>query len=175
MKYGVQLKFSVTNNEAEYEAILTGMRIAHALGAKNILLMSDSQLIVGQIKGEFKAKETRMQKYLKLTNQLVNNFDRVKFVQVLRDQNAEADEVARSMSADNQAKVIDWKLEEQNSPNIEEFQTFPVHTRVRWTSPILSYLKDVRLPSNPDDAKKIQKRAAPFTVLNDEFYKRGFS
>ena len=68
MKYGVQLKFPVTNNEAEYEAILTGLRIAWALKAKNILLSSDSQLVIGQVKGDFEAKETRMQKYLKLMN-----------------------------------------------------------------------------------------------------------
>ena len=41
LKYGVQLKFPVTNNEAEYEAILTGLRIAWALGARNFLLRSD--------------------------------------------------------------------------------------------------------------------------------------
>ena len=70
--------------------------------------------------------------------------------------------------------MIDWRLEEQNSPSVEEFQTFPVHTRSRWTSPILSYLKDGRLPSNPDKAKKINKRVAWFTVLNDKLYKRGF-
>ena len=68
MKYGVQLKFPITNNEAEYEAILTGLRIAWALKAKNILLSSDSQLVIGQVKGDFKAKETRMQKDLKLMN-----------------------------------------------------------------------------------------------------------
>ena len=84
-----------------------------------------------------------MQRYLKLTNQLVSNFDRVEFAQVPRNQNVEADEVARSASVDNQVEVIDWKLEEQNSPSIEEFQTFLVHTHARWTSPILSYLKDV--------------------------------
>ena len=48
-----------------------------------------------------------MQKYLKLTNQLVSNFDRVKFVQIPWDQNSEADEVAWSASTDDQAKVID--------------------------------------------------------------------
>ena len=47
LKYGVQLKFPVTNNEAEYEAILLGLRIARELGAKNISLRSDSQLVVG--------------------------------------------------------------------------------------------------------------------------------
>ena len=112
LKYGVQLKFPVTNNEAEYKAILTGLRIAQALGAKNALLRSDSQLVIGQVKGDFKAKETRMQRYLKLTNQLVSKFDQVEFAQVPRDQNEVADEVARSASIDNQSKVIDWKLEE---------------------------------------------------------------
>ena len=60
LKYGIQLKVPVTNNEAKYEAILTGLRIAQALGAKNALLRSDSQLIIGQVKGDFEAKETRM-------------------------------------------------------------------------------------------------------------------
>ena len=42
LKYGVQLNFPVTNNEAEYEAILTGLKIAQALGAKTALLKSNS-------------------------------------------------------------------------------------------------------------------------------------
>ena len=46
LKYGVQLKFPITNNEVEYEAILTGLRIARAFGAKNIVLRSNSQLVV---------------------------------------------------------------------------------------------------------------------------------
>ena len=79
MKYGVQLKFPVTNNEAKYEAILMGLRIAQALRAKNALLRSDSQLVIGQVKGYFEAKEIRMQSYLKLMNQLVSNFDWVEF------------------------------------------------------------------------------------------------
>ena len=48
LKYGVQLKFPITNIEAEYEAILAGQRIARALRAKNILLRSDSQLAIGR-------------------------------------------------------------------------------------------------------------------------------
>ena len=50
--------------------------------------------------------------------------------------------MARSASADDQANVADWRLEEQNSPSIEEFQTFPVYAHIGWTTPILSYLKD---------------------------------
>ncbi|XP_030933169.1 uncharacterized protein LOC115959011 [Quercus lobata] len=69
----------------------------------------------------------------------------------------------------------DWRLEEQNTPSIKELQTFPVHTRSGWMSPILSFLREGRLPPSLEEAKKIQKRAARFTVLNDELYKRGIS
>ena len=42
----VQLKFPATNNEAEYEGILTGLRLGKALGAKNLLIQSDSKLVI---------------------------------------------------------------------------------------------------------------------------------
>ena len=70
LKYGVKLKFLATNNEAEYEGILTRLRITKTLRAKNLLLQSDSKLVVGQIKEEYEVKEERMQKYLKLTKRL---------------------------------------------------------------------------------------------------------
>ena len=68
LKYGVQLQFPVTNNEAEYEAVLASLRVARALGVKNVRLRSDSKLIVGQITKEYEAKEERMKKYLQLTS-----------------------------------------------------------------------------------------------------------
>ena len=82
LKYGVQLKFPATNNEAEYEGILTGLRLGKALGVKNLLVQNDSKLVIGKIKGEYKAKEERMQKYLRLTKHLTHEFDKVEFIQV---------------------------------------------------------------------------------------------
>ena len=58
-KYGVQLKFPVTNNKAEYEEILIGLRLGKALGAKNLLVQNDSKLVIRQIRGEYEAKEER--------------------------------------------------------------------------------------------------------------------
>ena len=84
LKYGVQLKFPATNNEAEYEGILTGLRLRKAFGVKNLLVQNDSKLMIGQIKGEYEAKEARMQKYLRLTKHLTQEYDKVEFVQVLR-------------------------------------------------------------------------------------------
>ena len=87
LKYGVQLKFPTTNNETEYEGILTGLRLGKALGAKNLLVQNDSKLVIGKIRREYEAKEERMQKYLRLTKHLTQEFDKVEFVQIPRSQN----------------------------------------------------------------------------------------
>ena len=47
LKYGVQLTLPATNNEAEYEGVLTGLRVEKALGVKNLLLQSDSKHVIG--------------------------------------------------------------------------------------------------------------------------------
>ena len=60
LKYVVQLKFPATNNEAEYEGILTGLRLGKALGVKNLLVQNDLKLVIGQIKGKYEANEERM-------------------------------------------------------------------------------------------------------------------
>ena len=67
------------------------------------------------------------------------------------------------------------KLELQKFPNIEDFHTFAIQGSTSLTTPITSYLKDRRLPSNPNEARKIKKRATRFTLLNDMIYKRRFS
>ena len=52
----LRLDFPVTNNEAEYEALLKGMAMVQRMGGKSIKLFSDSRLVVGQVKREFEAK-----------------------------------------------------------------------------------------------------------------------
>ena len=78
------MKFPATNNEAEYEGILTGLRLGKALEAMNLLVQNDSKLVVGQIKGDYEAKEERMQKYVRLTRHLTQEFDKVEFEQIPR-------------------------------------------------------------------------------------------
>ena len=56
----LRLDFSATNNEAEYEALVEGMAIIQRMGGKSIRLFSDLRLVVGQVKGEFEAKDERM-------------------------------------------------------------------------------------------------------------------
>ena len=56
----LRLDFSVTNNEAEYEALLVGMTIVQKMGGKVVEIFSNSRLVVSQIRGELKARDMRM-------------------------------------------------------------------------------------------------------------------
>jgi hypothetical protein len=71
LKHSVRLQYPTTNNEAEYETLLTGLRIARELRATTLRIQSNSRLIVGQVNGEYEAKEDRMAKYLKLVKDTI--------------------------------------------------------------------------------------------------------
>ena len=60
----LKLGFSATNNEVEYEALLAGMTMVQKIGGKTVKMFSNSRLVVGQVKGELEARNTRMQEYL---------------------------------------------------------------------------------------------------------------
>ena len=68
----------------------------------------------------------------------------------------------------------DLAMEVQKHPSIEEVPTFAIQNESSWLTPIVSFLQDGHLPQDADEAKKIRKRAARFTILNDVLYKKGF-
>ena len=116
-----------------------------------------------------------MQKYLKLTKHLTQEFEEVEFVQVLRSQNMAADEVLKLASSEEGGMNKDLAMEVQKHPNIEEVPTFTIQSGSSWMTPIVSFLQDGHLSKHADEARKIRKRASKFTILNDVLYKKGFS
>ncbi|XP_075668738.1 uncharacterized protein LOC142638587 [Castanea sativa] len=116
LRYGVRLKFPATNNEAEYEGILIGLRLGKALGAKNLLVQNDSKLVIGKIREEYEVNEERMQKYLKMAKHLAQEFDKLEFVQIPRGQNMEADEIAKIASSEEEPACTELSMEMQKRP-----------------------------------------------------------
>ena len=86
-----------------------------------------------------------------------------------------ADEVLKLVSSEEGEISTDLAMEVQKHPSIEEIATFTIQSIGSWMTPIISYLQDGHLPQNTKEAKKIKKRAARLTILNDALYKRGFS
>lgn len=73
------MQFPATNNKVEYEALLTSLKLAIVVAAKDVTIQIDSHLMIGQVKGDYEVKEERMQKYLKLVQQLLLYFDDIDF------------------------------------------------------------------------------------------------
>ena len=71
LKYVVRLQVPATNNETKYEALLIGLSLARVLEAKTLIIQANSQLVVGQLKGDYEVKEERMQKYLEIVKELL--------------------------------------------------------------------------------------------------------
>ena len=57
LKHKVRLQYQTTNNEIEYEALLRGLELAKSVEAESILVLGDSQLVIGQVNGTCEAKE----------------------------------------------------------------------------------------------------------------------
>ena len=86
------------------------------------------------------------------------------------------DEIAKQASLEVGLTITNLKMEVQKCPSIEEFHTFAVQSKNNnWMTPILSFLRDGQLLANVEEARKVRKRVARFTILNDAMYKRGFS
>ena len=79
----MKLEFSATNNQAEYETLLMGMAMVQRMGGKSVKVFSDSRLVIGQVKGEFEAKDERMQGYLSQVKCLQLKFDSFDLLHIL--------------------------------------------------------------------------------------------
>jgi len=84
----------MTNNEAEYEATLLGLSLAGQLGAEVVEIVSDSEVVVRQMKGWSRVNSARLKPLHQQTCRTVANFKRVLFTHVPRDQNRLADALA---------------------------------------------------------------------------------
>lgn len=85
-----------TNNVAEYRALLLGIELAAARGADELELVGDSELIVRQVKGEYKVKDATMRELHAEVKRALSGFDRWSIRHVRREHNAEADRLVNA-------------------------------------------------------------------------------
>ena len=90
----LRLGFSITNNEAEYEALLQGMAMVQKMGGRVVEMFSDSRLVVGQVRGEIEAKDVRMQEYLNQVKRLRPGFDLFSLSHISKSGNTHANSLA---------------------------------------------------------------------------------
>lgn len=95
MEYALRFLFKATNNQAEYEALLAGMKLARKLGVKRLRAFTDSQLVSGQIIGEFEARDPIMSRYLSKVQSHTSFFSHFSISYIPKAENARADALSR--------------------------------------------------------------------------------
>ena len=96
----VQLNFTAnTNNIAEYEALILGLRLALELGAQRLKLIGDSYLVLRQILNKYRTLNPRLETYKGIARLLLARFQQVVYVHTLRSHNLLADALASLASS----------------------------------------------------------------------------
>ncbi|GAU28822.1 hypothetical protein TSUD_21590 [Trifolium subterraneum] len=140
------LSFPMTNNQAEYEAFLAGLRLAEDTGAEEIEIFTDSQLVASQVSGEYQTKEERLLEYLNLIKKKLAKFKETEETLTMPSIK-KAIEVMHVCAIDNQS----------------------------WMASVYNFLKSNTLPADAKEVTKIRKRACSYVLLDDKLYRRGFS
>ncbi|XP_071718686.1 uncharacterized protein [Rutidosis leptorrhynchoides] len=157
--FALRFSFPVTNNEAEYEALISGMR-----------------LVANQFNWIFDAHDELMQKYLKLVQELAVDFDLFQITQVSRTLSKNADALSKldALTFSHFEKEI-WVEEAK----IKSIDTDGVSAAVEedepnWMTPIVEFLSTGTLPIDSIDARKIKMKASMYLLNKGILYRKYF-
>ena len=127
---------------------------------------------MGQVNGTYEAKEYLTKKYLNKVIRLVKRFKEASFVQVLKEENIEADALAKEASV---SELMDEFDEVQYMPSVDLLEVQQIEGEENWMTPIITYLKDGKLLEGKDETRRLRIRLARYILINEMLYERGFS
>ena len=153
--YALRFEFTATNNEAEYEALIAGLRIAARMGVRNLEANVDSRLVANQVSGGYEAKEENMIQYLEKTKSLIQGFDRFTITQVPRGENKKADALSKiaSTSFAHLSKQVLVEILKDKSISEKEVSTVIEEEGPTWMTPIMDFISKGTLPQEQKEAR----------------------
>nr|CAB3446761.1 unnamed protein product [Digitaria exilis] len=163
LKYVLQIRFAVSNNAAEYEALLHGLKMAITLSIKRLLVYRDSMLVIKQVNKDWNRNHENMDAYYEEVRKLEKHFLGIEFHHVERDYNIAADVLSKlgSSRAEVPSGVF---VNEFSKPSIAAAtltdattSTFKVmFIDVTWSAPIIDYILHDKLPTEKAEAQQIR-------------------
>ncbi|XP_071918830.1 uncharacterized protein [Coffea arabica] len=174
LTYALRFNFPASNNEVEYEAILTGLRIAHQMGITEIKVRSDSQFIVHQVRGEYEAKKEVMKQYLAKVREARALFDIFEIERVPKSQNKRTDALSKLASSSFAHLSQEVLLEVIKQKSIDQLQVLAIDSPTSWMTPLVDFLNLGDLPMNKTEARRLQFRVAKYTYAGGTLYRRSY-
>ncbi|XP_025692884.1 uncharacterized protein [Arachis hypogaea] len=166
----IKFEFPVSNNQAEYEALIGGLILSKEVGASKVEVSSDSQVVISQVNNNYQARDALLQKYLEKVKELCKSFEEVTIQHVPRERNARANHLS---------KLVSTKPGTGNRSLIQGLATEPVivmcTTQVpnppSWIDPISRYLEHAKTPVDEKEAQPIKSEASKYTIIQRQLYK----
>nr|KYP72862.1 Transposon Ty3-G Gag-Pol polyprotein [Cajanus cajan] len=172
LSFATNKKYS--NNETEYQALITGLEILEELGARNVLIRGDSQLVIKQLTREYKCLNEKLIEAKTRVVQLLNTFDEVELQHILRSSNVIANKLAQMASGYKVSKECFERL------SLIEGELIPYlgmsilnvgsSSQQDWRRELIEYLQN----PNSKVERKTKLQALNYVLLNNELYKKGF-
>ncbi|GJT51628.1 reverse transcriptase domain-containing protein [Tanacetum coccineum] len=174
--YALRFMFDATNNEAEYEALIAGLRIAEQMGVKNLQANVDSRLVANQVNETYVAKEADMIRYLEKVRTLTSSFKSFSIRQVAKSENKKANALSKIASTSFAHLSKQVLVEELKEKSISEVEILAVVEEEgdTWMSPIFEYLTEETLPADVKKARAVRRKSRRFAVINGTLYKKSF-
>ncbi|KAK5833232.1 hypothetical protein PVK06_017050 [Gossypium arboreum] len=172
-----RLNFFCTNNIAEYEACIMGLRAAIERNVKTLEVYGDSALVIYQIRGDWEVRDSKLVKYRDLVAGLIKEFEEITFNYLPREENQLADALATLASmfrANRETEIMPLQMTIYEVP-AHCFSIEKEPDGQPWFHDILEYIKNQKYPeqTNENDKRTIRRMATGFVLDGDILYKRG--
>jgi ribonuclease HI len=187
VRYVLRLHFPVSNNVAEYEALVNGLRIAVELGVRRLDARGNSQLAIDQVIKNSHCRDQKMEAYCDEVWRLEDKFHELELNHVARRYNETADELDKIASGRTtvppdvfsrdiyqpSVKLDDAPEPDETSaqpevPSAAEGERNGVAPSQNWQTPYLQYLLRGELPLDKAEARRLARRAKSSVLLGDE-------
>nr|CAH67840.1 OSIGBa0159H11-OSIGBa0137A07.3 [Oryza sativa] len=195
LRYLVRLDFRATNNMAEYEGLLAGLRVAAGLGIRRLLVLGDSQLVVNQVCKEYRCSDPQMDAYVRQVRRMERHFDGIELRHVPRRDNMIADELSRLASSRAQTPpgAFEERLTQPSArpdplgeTDAPDRPPRPVGVQasgpegsapsslrlIAWISEIQTYLTDKTLPEDREGSERVQRISKRYVLVEGTLYRR---
>jgi ribonuclease HI len=188
LKYVLQILWEVSNNEAEYEALLHGLCLAISLGIKRLLVYDDSLLVVQQVNKEWDCNKEMMDAYIQEVRKLENKFSGLEVHHVVREHNVGADMLSNlgSTRAQVPAGVFVQELKQpsiKSSPQVatddgpQQPDPEVMMLGEDWRKAYIDFIRNQTLPAGVDarstEPARVMRKSKGFILVDSKLYRRG--
>ncbi|MCO5561544.1 hypothetical protein L7F22_015164 [Adiantum nelumboides] len=166
MKEQVTLDGSTSNNETEYDILISGLKICLAQKIRRLMVKGDALLIVKQILGIWACKNERLRTKVTSIRKLFSQFEEVQLYHIPRKENEDADLLAQqAVSNQDKAHVVIATIALKD----------PQYAGMESLTPVVNYILEGEFPKEftTGQRRKLIKQASTFLWLEGSLYQKG--